>query len=114
MPERDWKVRLEDILEAIDRINRYTEGMTEVRFRESEMVQDALIRNFTVIGEASRHIPEDIQERHPEVPWSSMRGMRNLVVHEYFGVDVKILWDTLQEDLPDLSENLKQMLEKES
>ena len=114
MPERDWRVRLEDILEAIDRMGRYTEGMTEARFRGNEMVQDALIRNFAVIGEAARHIPENIQESYPEVPWSSMKGMRNLVVHEYFNVDEKIIWDTLQVELPYLAEKLEQILENES
>lgn len=113
MPERDWRVRVEDILEAIDRINRYTEGMSEARFRENEMVQDALIRNFAVIGEAVRHVPEDIQESYPEVPWSRIKGIRNVLVHEYFGVDVGIVWDTIQEDLPELTEKLKQMLDNE-
>lgn len=107
MPERDWRVRVEDILEAIGRIRRYTEGMSEREFRENELVQDALIRNFTVIGEAARHVPEEIEDSHPEVPWTRMRAMRNLVVHEYFGVDLKIVWDTVYEDLPGLAESLK-------
>lgn len=109
MPERDWTIRIEDILEAISRIRRYTEGMKEREFRENELVQDALIRNFAVIGEAARHIPEEVRDRYPEVPWIRMSAMRNLVVHEYFGVDLRIIWDTVHEDLPNLAEDLEEI-----
>lgn len=113
MPERDWRVRIEDILEATSRIRRYTEGMSAKDFRENDMAQDALIRNFAVIGEAARHIPEEVQDKYPEVPWIRMRAMRNLVVHEYFGVDLRIIWDTVHEDLPDLVGDLEEVLEAE-
>ncbi len=87
--------------------------MDEAQFRESELVQDALIRNFAVIGEAARHVPEGIQNEYPQVPWAKMRGMRNFVVHEYFGVDVRIVWDTTQEELPALATELEEILKTE-
>lgn len=85
--------------------------MTEAEFRENELVQDALIRNFAVIGEAARHVPEEIKVSHPEVPWARMRGIRNLLVHEYFGIDSKIVWDTVWEELPGLESRLRAILE---
>ena len=108
---RDWKLRIEDILEAISKIFRYTEGMDYERFAADELRVDAVLRNFTVIGEATRHIPDEITSKYPEVPWDKMRGMRNIVVHEYFGVSLRIIWDTIQEDLPPLVPLLEKILE---
>jgi uncharacterized protein with HEPN domain len=85
--------------------------MSEDEFRKDELVQDALIRNFTVIGEAANHVPEDIRFGTPQVPWSSMRGMRNLIVHEYFDIDPKIIWDTVWGELPRLEDQLREILE---
>ena len=83
--------------------------MTLNAFRADDRTVDAVVRNLIVLGEASRHIPEDVEQRHPEVPWDRMRGIRNVVVHEYFGVDAEILWETARHDLPPLlplSENV--------
>jgi uncharacterized protein with HEPN domain len=110
MPVRDWKARLQDITDAIAKIDRYTRGMTSDTFRADEKTVDAVVRNLIVIGEASRHIPEDVERRHPEVPWDKMRGIRNVVVHEYFGVDAEILWETARHDLPPLRPLLERLL----
>ncbi len=72
---------------------------------------DAVIRNITVIGEAARSVPREIADAHPEIPWKVMRGIRNVVVHVYFGIDVRVLWDTSQDDLPPLVEPLRNLLE---
>lgn len=85
--------------------------MTEAEFRKNELVQDALIRNFAVIGEAARHVPEEIRDSYPEAPWARMRGIRNLLVHEYFGIDPKIIWDTVWGELPSLENQLRAILE---
>lgn len=85
--------------------------MNEDEFRENELVQDALVRNFAVMGEAASHVPEEVRVGNPEVPWSRMRGMRNLIVHEYFGIDPKIIWDTVWGELPRLEDQLKEILE---
>lgn len=102
MPRRDLRLTLEDILEAIEKIRRYTDGMTYETFADDERTVDAVVRNITVIGEAARNIPEDVEKGHPDVPWTEMRGIRNVVVHEYFGISKKILWSTVNRDLPRL------------
>jgi len=107
---REWQLRIEDILESIARIRRYLEGMDEVGFIEDDRTMDAVVRNFGIIGEAASHIPEDIRVAHPDIPWSRMKGLRNLVIHEYFGVSPEILWRTATEDLPPLVESLQTML----
>lgn len=102
MQPRDWKQHIEDILEATAKIQRYTEGMTLESFAADERTLDAVIRNLTVIGEAARHVPAEVQARYPQVPWAEMRGMREVVVHRYFGVSLFILWQTVEENLPPL------------
>ena len=96
---------LAHIAEAIERIDRYTEGMDEVAFLDSQLVQDAVIRNFEIIGEASnkieKHYP-DFAANHPELPLSFAYQMRNAVAHGYFKVDFEIVWKTIQRDLPGL------------
>ena len=114
MPHRDWKQRVEDILEALERIESYTQGMTFDAFKSNSMAVDAVVRNLTVIGEAARHIPPEAQERYPHVPWAEMRAIRNILTHEYFGVSLPILWETIARDLPPLSSMLKDLLTKES
>lgn len=102
MPPREWRLRVEDILESINRVMRYTEGIDETSFSEDEKTVDAVLRNMTVIGEAARALPPEIEARYPNVPWGKMRGFRNVVVHEYFGVSVPILWQTVRTNLPPL------------
>jgi len=96
---------LKHILEAIRRIEQYSSGLNETAFLESSMVQDAIIRNFEIIGEASRNIDRrypDYRRRHPEVPWLSAYEMRNVLAHGYFKVDLKTVWRTIGNDLPNL------------
>ena len=112
MPHRDWRERLSDIQEAIEKIQRYTEGLSFHQFTKDSMLVDAVIRNLTIIGEATSHIPDEIQSKADDLPWSEMRGMRNIVVHEYFGVSLRVLWDTIQHDLPPLVESLKSFREE--
>ncbi|MBW1903014.1 MAG: DUF86 domain-containing protein [Deltaproteobacteria bacterium] len=110
MPHRDWQIRIHDILSAIEKISTYVEGMSYADFESDRKTVDAVIRNFIVIGEAAVHLPEEVFEKHQEVPWFEIRGMRNFVIHEYFGVSDKILWDTIQSDLPTLVPLLKKIL----
>lgn len=114
MPRREWRLRVGDVLEAIERVLRYTDGMTFDDFKADERTVDAVLRNFTVIGEAAGHIPADIEDRHPDVPWVEMRGIRNVVVHEYFGVSMSILWETVVRDLPPIVDPLRAMLKNKS
>jgi uncharacterized protein with HEPN domain len=112
MSPRDWTLRIEDILQAIDRITQYTKGMTWETFSADQRTLDAVIRNVEVIGEASRHVPEDIIARYPRIPWAEMRGMRNILIHEYFLVSVSILWQTATHNLPPLVPELQQILDE--
>jgi len=106
-------MRIRHILEAIDRVSSYVQGMDEKTFREDTRTLDAVIRNFQVVGEAVRLIPQRVQTRHPEIPWAVMRGMRNVLVHDYDRVRIPILWDTIRRDLPPLVPLLLRILEKE-
>ena len=110
MPPRDWKPRVEDILESIQKIQRYTHEMDFNSFASNEAIVDAVIRNFEVIGEAARHIPETIQLKSPEIPWRDISDMRNVVIHEYFGISLQIIWDTIQKDLGTMVLPLQRLL----
>lgn len=98
------------MLAAIGKIRSYTAGMDFATFAADERTIDAVIRNFTVIGEAANHLPDEFVSRHPGVPWAEMRGMRNVVIHEYFGVSLAIVWETIQHDLPEAEASLRALL----
>jgi uncharacterized protein with HEPN domain len=110
MPPRDWRMRIEDILDAIGRIQDYTRGMTFEAFSHDRKTIDAVVRNITIIGEAAGNVPSPVAEQHGEIPWRQMRDFRNVVVHAYFGVDLKVLWDTVRVDLPPLIDPLRRLL----
>jgi len=110
VPHRNWLIRIEDILEACRRIVEYAGGMSEEEFKEDPRTVDAVIRNLTVIGEAAGHIPEEVIINYPGTPWAEMRGIRNIVVHEYFGVSVPIIWETVHGDIPSLIPLLQEIL----
>ena len=107
---RDWRFRVRDILSAVVAIEGYTAGMTCDEFVADRRTVDAVVRNLMTMGESTRWIPEPILDEHPEVPWRLMRGVRNVVVHEYFGVDPGILWATVVHDLPPLVPRLESIL----
>lgn len=107
MSSRDWIFRIQDILTAIDKIERYIEDTTLSQFKENDLIIDAVVRNFEIIGEACKGIPISVRHSHPDIPWIQMSGMRDILIHEYFGVDVKILWRTAKKDLPALKKKLQ-------
>ena len=107
---RDWRFRVADILGAVRAIERYTEHMSFEEFSADARTIDAVVRNLMTIGESTRWIPEQIRDAHHEVPWRTMRGVRNVVAHEYFGVDSEILWETVRTDLPPLAPTLEAIL----
>jgi len=113
MPSRDWRLRIEDILDAINKIQRYTRGMTLEDFRASDIVMDAVIQNLGVIGEAARYVPAEVQSSYANIPWDKMRGIRNVIIHEYFGISISIVWQTTKEDLPPLVPLLQRVLNGE-
>jgi uncharacterized protein with HEPN domain len=107
---RDWRFRVRDILAAVTAVERYTRDMSFAEFTADQRTIDAVVRNLMTMGESVRWIPESILQAHPEVPWRTMRGVRNVVVHEYFGVDDAILWHTVRHELPPLVPHLEAVL----
>ena len=112
MSRRDWRVRVQDILDSITAIQTYTVDMDYAAFAQDRKTIDAVLRNITVIGEAASQVPDAVQTVSPEVPWRDMRDMRNVVVHEYFGINRQILWDTIQTNLPPLIPQLQALLNR--
>lgn len=103
---REWSYRLKDILHAIDKIELYTQHMTVAEFKKNELVVDAVVRNFEIIGEAANNVPLTIQREHPHIPWRQMIALRNFLAHEYFGVDLTTVWETAHIHLPALKQQL--------
>ena len=110
MPVRDWKFRIEDILEAVQDSLELTQGMDYDTFCQDKRTLKAVLYNLAVIGEAARKVPEEITSTYPLIPWREMGDMRNVVIHEYFGTDTKILWETIQHELPSLMPKLREIL----
>lgn len=109
MPPREWRLQVEDILEAIARIERYTQGLTFEQFQADQKTVDAVIRNLEVIGEAVRQLRASRESLPGDVPWADIAGMRNVLIHAYFGVDLKIIWQTIVEDLPVLRAQIQNL-----
>jgi uncharacterized protein with HEPN domain len=107
---RAWKERIEDILTCAQNIQNFTAGMTFESFLDDPRTIRAVAFEFTTMGEATRAIPHEILEQHPEVPWGKMQGIRNVLVHEYFRLDEEILWKAAQEEIPPLITVLEKMV----
>ena len=110
MSDRHWPLLVEDILECIGRIEQYVAGLQLDAFKASQITVDATVRNLEIIGEASRNIPQDVKEAHPDLEWAKIVGLRNRVIHEYFGVDLDIIWRIINEELPTLKAQMRRLL----
>ena len=113
MSKRFWKLFVEDILESITWIENYTGNMDFEDFRADRKTIDAVVRNFEIIGEASKSIPDDIKKKYQNVDWQGIIGLRNRIAHEYFGISTEIIWHIIKEELPPLKPIMQQILENE-
>ena len=107
---RDDRDSVEDILEHIARIQNYTQTSKQ-DFMNSEVVQDAVLHNFSVIGEATRNLSEELRDQHPEIPWRQIAAFRNFVIHAYWGVKLERVWQIIQDDLPALKTAIEALLD---
>ena len=100
--KKDPVVFVTHIIDSIQLIESYMEGRTEADLMESTGLQDKIIRRIQVIGEAVKNLPDDLKRNHPEVPWRDITGMRDIVIHQYFGIDLEFVWNVVTRDIPDL------------
>jgi uncharacterized protein with HEPN domain len=107
---RDSRVYLEDILEATRKITAYTSSLSKAAFLEDEKTIDAVVRNLEVIGEAVKKLPEDLRAQHSAVEWKKIAGLRDILIHEYFGLDAEIVWDIVRNKVPALDREVRTML----
>ena len=109
---RDVQIFLEDILESIKKISNYTHGISYNEFFQDEKTQDAVVRNLEIIGEAVKNIPNDFKEKHLGINWKLIVGMRNKLIHRYFGVSQLIVWETIKTDISELKPKIEEISEE--
>lgn len=108
--KKDYKIYLKDILDSINKIQSYVGDISEEEFLENTEIQDAVIRRFEIIGEASKNIPEEFRNNHPNILWRKMSGMRDVLIHNYQDVDIKIVWDTINTKISEIEEQIEGLL----
>ena len=103
-------VYLKHILDAIHRIEKYTLKINHAEFLKNQLVQDGVIRQLEVIGEATKHTSDELKKKHTNIPWKDIAGMRDKLIHAYFGVDLDAVWDTVKKDVPPLKSKIMKIL----
>ena len=106
MSDRDWRLFLKDIRECSVRVLEYAGAMNREDFFEDRKTLDAVMRNLAIIGEAAKKIPADVRRKYPDIPWKKMAGLRDIVVHDYFGIDEDIIWDVVSVKIPELKQSM--------
>ncbi|KPL01927.1 MAG: hypothetical protein AMJ73_09490 [candidate division Zixibacteria bacterium SM1_73] len=107
---REYKAYLKDILEAVRKIKKYTENISVDDFVKDELIQDGVVRNLEIIGEAVKNLPEDIKSSKSQVEWKKIAGLRDILIHGYFGIDADIVWDVVENKIPELRQKILQIL----
>lgn len=111
---RDYRLYLKDILEALESIEAFVQGMDQDDFERDDKTTSAVVRKFEIIGEATKQLPDEIRQKYPDVPWDDMAGMRDRLIHGYFGVDYEVVWRTIKERIPKVKLQIREILEKET
>lgn len=109
---RNYKLYLEDILEAVKRIEKYSKGFTLGKMKKDSLVVDGIVRNLEIIGEAAKNVPVDVRKEYSDIEWKKIAGLRDILAHEYFGVDLEVLWDIIQHKIPILKKQVVGILKK--
>lgn len=112
MPERKPSAIIEDILQCIEHIQSYTSSLSFEEFSSHFMAVEACLYNIQVIGEAVSLLPKDIKKENPDIKWAAIKGMRNRLIHEYFGTDLQLVWDVIKDELPELKNRLEDLNSK--
>ncbi|MDI3548709.1 MAG: hypothetical protein PWR10_2361 [Halanaerobiales bacterium] len=110
---RKQKLYFEDIINAMDKIEKYIKNLDKDSFTDNEMVVDAVLRNLEIIGEAAGNISDDIKNKYSNIPWRRMIGLRNIVIHDYFGVDLNIIWEIIKVNLPETKPLINKVMDNE-
>ncbi len=110
--KRDYKLFLRDVILAMDSIEDFVEGMSFRELKDDDKTSSAVIRKFEIIGEATKHLPKSLKEKYPEIPWNRMAGMRDRLIHAYFGVDYKLVWEAIKIEIPKLNPKLQEILKE--
>lgn len=107
---KDQKIFLQHILESIETIEKYTAGMSAEQFFASGETQDAVARRLEIIGEATKHLSGELRDQYTSIPWQDVAGMRDVLIHEYFALDLELVWSTVQKDLPVFKTHIQKIL----
>lgn len=109
--KREYGDYIEDILDAMNKVSKFTENMNFDEFSKDDKTVFAVVRGLEIIGEAVKNIPEEIEKKYPEIPWKNIAGMRNKLIHEYFGVKLEIVWDTVKKEIPEIKPEFQKIME---
>jgi len=108
---RDYRLYVKDILAAMESIEAFVEGLDWEAFQADDKTASAVVRKLEVIGEAAKQVPEEVRQEYPHIPWREMAGMRDRLIHFYFGVDYQLVWRTIKERIPQVKPEIRKILE---